>query len=244
MRIYKVNSIEHKVYDAGDSVPSDIRITRDWRDGHVGDWVLSDDECIVQVLRRGEMYRREGKKKKRWYVGTCTGTFPISKRVKMDTSRRVNIYSFGGGKKARDILIERSSLTNGEYRFVMYMAKDKMSPQDAYLKAFSTTNPRYALQQSGQLIKTKRVDTAMKEELKPVLEELGISDKSVLKGINDAAETSEKEDVKLRALFKLADILDLEDKTRTSVQQISGAVFKGFDAELLEDIKRPEEIDG
>ena len=243
MRIYKVNNIEHKVYDEGDIVPNDIRITRDWRDGHVGDWVQTDDDCVIQILRRGTMFAREGTKKKREYVGTCTGTFPVNKGTKMDASRRINIYSFGGGKKPDDILIERSKLSTCEEMFVMYITQHKMLPREAYLKAFDTNNPRYALQQSAKLVKTKRIKTAMKEELKPVLEKAGVDEEYIIKGIKSEADTADKPDTRLKALFKLSDIMDLEDKNKTTVQQISGAVFKGFDADVLEEIKRPEELD-
>ena len=58
------------------------------------------------------------------------------------------------------------------------------------------------------------------------------------------AETAEKSDTRLKALFKLSDIMDLEDKNQTKVTQISGAVFKGFGENALEEIKRPEEIEG
>lgn len=68
----------------------------------------------------------------------------------------------------------------------------------------------------------------MKEELKPVLQELGIDEKYVIKGIKDEAETAEKSDTKLKALFKLADIMDLEDKNQTKVTQLTGVQFKGF----------------
>ena len=244
MRVYKVNSIEHKVYDAGDQVPEDIHILRDWRDGHVGDWVLADDECVIQILRRGNMYARQGTKKKREYIGTCTGTFPVNKNTKMDTSRRINIYSFGGGKKPEDILIERDKLSNSEQLFVLYMAQHKLSPREAYLKAFDTNNPRYALQQSAKLIKTKRVVTAMKEELKPILQKSGVDEEYIIKRIKAEADTADKPDTRLKALFKLSDIMDLEDKNKTTVQQISGAVFKGFDDNVLEEIKRPKQIDG
>ena len=80
----------------------------------------------------------------------------------------------------------------------------------------------------------------MKEELKPVLEELGIDDRSVLKDIKDVSQTAEKEDVRLRALFKLSDILDLEDKTSTKVTQVTGALFQGFTPEKLEAAERPQ----
>jgi hypothetical protein len=82
----------------------------------------------------------------------------------------------------------------------------------------------------------------VKEELKPVLEELGITEEYILKGIKNTAELAEKEDVKLRALFKLSDILDLEDKSSTQVTQLTGVQFGGFDKDMLEVAERPKEI--
>ena len=94
------------------------------------------------------------------------------------------------------------------------------------------------------LIKTTRIKTAMKEELKPVLEELGIDETTVLRNINDIALSSEKDETRLKALFKLSDIMDLEDKNTTSVQQITGVQFQGFDDKMIDSAERPKEIDG
>ena len=243
MRYYKVNKIEHRVYDPDDAIPEELEINDDWRKGQIGQWVRTDDDCVLQILRRGRMLKPKGKSRIIEYIGTCTGTFVVSKNTKMDSSRRVNIYSFGGNKSSEDVLLDRDSLTKGEIMFVMYVSGG-MSPRDAYMKAFPTKNLGYAEQRSSQLIKTKRVQTAMKEELKPVLEELGIDEKAVLQEINTIALGSEKDETRLKALFKLSDIMDLEDKTRTSVQQITGVQFKGFtdkDVEALPD--RPKEIE-
>lgn len=57
------------------------------------------------------------------------------------------------------------------------------------------------------------------------------------------ADTSEKPDVRLKALFKLSDILDLEDKSSTKVTQVSGALFQGFSNDQLEAVERPKEIE-
>ena len=83
----------------------------------------------------------------------------------------------------------------------------------------------------------------MKEELKPICEELDIDERMVLKGIKDEAQTAEKADTRLKALFKLSDILDLEDKSQTKVTQISGVQFKGFMGEDLDKASRPKEIE-
>ena len=240
MRLYKVNSIQHKVFDPDDPVEH-LDVVTNWRQGKVGEWVKTDDDCVIQILRRGIMHKPKGKIRKKEYIGTCTGTFVISDNIKMDTSRRVNIYSFSGNKKSDDILIDRTCLRNCEELFVLYLASG-LDAQTAYMKAFPTSNPHYASMKAGKLIKTERVRTAMKEELKPVLQELGIDEKYVIKGIKDEAETAEKSDTKLKALFKLADIMDLEDKNQTKVTQLTGVQFKGFLPDDLNEAERPKEI--
>ena len=245
MRYYKVNGVEHKVYDPEDLLPNGLIVIKDWRDSRVGDWVKSDDDCVIQVLRRGEMSQKYGRNKVSEYVGTCTGTFPVRQNVKMDTSRRANIYTFGGSKSSEDILLDRTILTRCELIFVRFLASG-LSPQEAYLKAYPTNNREYAAVKSAQLFKTERILTAMKEELKPVMEKLEVDPEYVIKGIKESAEGSEKEDVRLRALFKLSDILDLEDKNQTKVTQVSGALFQGFTPEAIEEATRsePKKIDG
>jgi len=86
--------------------------------------------------------------------------------------------------------------------------------------------------------------TYMKEEHKEICEELGIDARGILHGIKLIAQTAEKDDTKLKALFKLSDILDLEDKTTTSVQQVSGAVFQGFSKDELKGVERKELLNG
>ena len=243
MRVYKVNGIEHRVYDSDDLLPLGVKVIEDWRDGHVGDWVKTDDECYIQVLRRGTMYKPKGRQREVDYIGTCTGTFVVSNTVKMDASRRVNIYSFSGNKKSDDILIDRKNLNSNEQLFVLYLTSG-IDMENAYLKAFPTNNRKYAIQRASKLIKTERIKTAMREELKPICEELNIDEKSVLKGIKAEADTAEKADTRLKALFKLADILDLEDKNQTKVTQISGVAFQGFGQDQIEKAERPKEIEG
>ena len=200
----------------------------------------ADDDCIVQILRKGSMLKVKGKNRQVRYIGTCTGTFIVSDKTLMDTSRRVNIYSFGGDIHADDIVDARKDLNSREELFLHYWIDQRMTPQQAYLKAFPTNNPSYANVKAGKLIKTERISTRMNEKLKPILEELKISDRLVLKNIKALATEGSKEETRLKALFKLSDILDLEDKTRTSVQQISGAVFQGFSEEQLDGVKRKE----
>ena len=241
MRHYKINKIQHTVFENIEEVPKDITFLRDWRDSHVGDWVLADDGCIIQILRKGKMVKPAGKNRTVHYVGTCTGTFVVSPKVRMDTSRRINIYSIGGGVERDDQISERRNLNTREELFVQYWSRG-MGLEQAYIKAFPTNNPGYAKVHAGQLVKTSRVKTAMKEELKPVLQELNIDEKLVLQGIKDEALTAEKPDTRLKALFKLADIMDLEDKNKTTVTQVTGAAIQMISDKEFENAKTIKEI--
>tara|TARA_R110002020_G_scaffold385579_3_gene596489 strand:- start:433 stop:1161 length:729 start_codon:yes stop_codon:yes gene_type:complete len=242
MRVYRVNGIEHKVFDPDDILPAGLIVQSNWRKGRVGEWIKADDDCVLEVLRQGTMKRQKGKKREVAYVGTCTGTFPAYNHAKMDTSKRINIYSFGGGKLADDVLIERVNLSKCEQVFVVYLASG-LTPQEAYMKAYPTNDPGYAKFKSTQLVKTTRIRTAMKEELKPVLEELKLDETFVLKNIKEVILSSEKDDTRLKALFKLADIMDMEDKTRTQQTTLAVGAFKGFSDDMIQVAERPKEIE-
>ena len=238
MRYYKVKGIKHTVYETKSEVPPHIKIVSNWRMGNVDDWVLADDESVIQILRKGTMLRKVGE---RSYIGTCTGTFLVLKDTYMDTDRRINIYSFGGDSTPEQVVMNRRKMTANEELFVLYMSQG-LEPQDAYVKAFPTNNKQYARMKAVNLIKTERIKTAVKEELKPILEELDIDAKMVLEDIKTVAQTAEKDDTKLKALFKLADILDLEDKNAPRIQQITGVQFQGLTDNMIDEAQRPKEI--
>jgi hypothetical protein len=243
MREYRVNSIKHIVYDSEDELPEGLHVVANWKDSEIGDWVKADDDCYIQILRKGKMLTAKGRNRKRYYVGTCTGTFPTSKTAKMDTSRRINIYSFGGNSKSDDVLIERKELSSAESIFVLNLAKG-INPKDAYLMSFPTNNSRYAHQKSAKLVKTERIQKAMKESMKPILEKLAVNEEWYIENMKSIVELGQSESNRLKALIELGDVMDVKDKNQTKITQISGAVFKGFNEDVLEEVKRPKEIDG
>ena len=243
MRYYTVNNVQYTVFESEDELPTDVYPIKDWRNGSLFDWVLADDGCYIQILRKGTMTKPKGKVRKVAYIGTCTGTFIVSPKTKMDTSWRVNIYSLGGDVERNQRLDDRENLSTREELFVTYLAKG-VDPRKAYLDAFPTNNPHYAGIRAGQLIKTARVRSAMKEELKPYMEQLGLDENYVLSNIKEVIDSSDNKVAdKLKALFKLADIMDMEDKNTTQVTTMTGAMFQGFTPEKLEEVERPKEIE-
>lgn len=232
MRTYIVNKQEHHVYEDLSELPSDLVYLKDWRKAEIGDWVLANDGCIVQILRKSRMKTKKGRIKIVSFFGTCTGTF--SERSKyMDTERREDIYSISG-----KINKNRKELTKNEILFSAALARG-VSPEDAYLKVYRTNNRKYAKLQAGILVKSERIRKAMKEELKPVMKSLGISPELVLAGIRDIALNEEaKHSDKLKALFELGEILELKETNK--VTEVSGALFQGFQPQQLEKAERPQ----
>ena len=241
MREYTVNRIKHYVYDNGEPMPSHIKCNIDWKDAKVGEWVVSDDDCIIQVLRRGTMYRSKGKVKTIDYIGTCTGTFLVSDKTFFDTDRRKNIYSISGDKTSEEVITDRVNLTPREEVFVQNLASG-MDMTNAYIRAYKTYNTKYADIRAGLLVRTERVKKAMKEELKPILAKLEIDEELVLEGIRDIALSAEKDSDKLKALLELGEVLNIKE-TGTKVHEISGVSFNGFGDTNLVEATRPKEIE-
>ena len=226
------------MYESEDELPDGTEFLDNWREGDIGDWVLTDDGCIIQILRTGMFARPTKKVKALKYVGTCTGTFICKDAYKMDCDKRENIYNISG-KSPYTQTIERKEVTCKERIFASFIAEG-MERTEAYLRAFETKSKHYAQAQAGLLLKQERVRTVMKEALKPVLAKLGINDTMVLSGIKDVAVSGEKDSDKLKALFELADILEIKE-TKKEITAIGGAVFKGFlpeDTTMLDDRKQ------
>ena len=229
----------HTVYEDSEELPTDVKrkVNNKREKVSTGDWIETDDGCYMEVLRSGNMTKAKGKNRKGSYIGTCTGTYLL--KSKIDSSRRENIYTLSGLEPKT---MTRENLNKYERLFVHYLVGG-MKPVEAYIKAFPTDNPGYANFKSAELTKTKRIRKAMKKELEPVLEKLGITQEYVLEGIKSTAEESEKDDTKLKALFKLSDILDLEDKSSAKVTQLTGIQFQGFSEDQLDKAERPKEIE-
>ena len=236
MRKYKIKNLEHSVYEDLDEFPSDLVIKSNWRKGVLGDWVITDDGAVMEVLREGEV--KQGKKKTR-YIGTCTGTYLCKPSVIFSSSKNKNIYSFGGDRNHKDSLKDRKKVNVKEVMFAKYVAHG-MTPVDAYIKVFDTMNREYATERSAMLIKQERIIMAVKEELDGVFKELGIDLKYLIGKAKDELEMSDRASDRLKALSMLWDAADVVPK-QTKVTALTGAVFQGFDNKSLEEAQRPLE---
>jgi hypothetical protein len=232
MREYPVAGQLHAVYDKHDELPSHIEVKSDWLKAKDGDWVRTDDGSIVQLLKVGKL----GESK---YYRTCTGTY--NHKTGLDSVRKDDIYRLNG-KTWFQCIRDRKKITAKEQLFVNYLKAGHI-PKHAFKKAYTYATDKTCKMHSLELLKQERIQTAMKEDLKPIFDKLGITEEWLARRLKCAAEESGKDEIRLKAIFKLADIMDMEEKKTQKVTQLTG-VFKGFSDGQLVAAKREEITDG
>ena len=216
---------------------------KEWRFGNTGDWVLTDDDCVVQVLKRGDITKPAGEKCE--YVRTICGSYLIKGKKEMYGQIAENIYTFSGTNEYRRFM-QSADASSKEVLFAQYVATGE-DPVDSYLKIYNTENERYAKTQSGRLLKTDRIQKMIREEIKAVLDEESVSLNYIIRRFKQVADEGQKDGDVLRSLESLAKIAGLYEGKETKQQQLT--VWGGFSPEQLEGVKQEKvllhgEVDG
>ena len=97
MLVRKIKSVEHRIYNDEKEFNQycpDENLTRNWRDGTEGSWVMADDGQVCQVLKRGELRDSQSKGVCNYYIRTVIGSFICRDNVMMEGDMRKNMYSF------------------------------------------------------------------------------------------------------------------------------------------------------
>jgi hypothetical protein len=225
MREYTVKGISHKVYEP-DEVPIDIQPISNWSDADIGDWVVADDGCVIQVLRR---YNN--------VIGTCTGSY-ISSRG-MTTEKQQDIYSVGG-KSYASRMRDRVKPTEKEILFASYIVRGN-KPVEAYLKVFNTKNETTAKKRAAILVQQKRIQNLMREELKLAFAKQAIDLDYLLEAAKNVVDGGKNDSDRLKALSMLWDAFGVVEKK--AVTEVKG-VFQGFSDNQLTAIDRDLLTDG
>tara|TARA_R100000234_G_scaffold119072_2_gene101050 strand:+ start:1086 stop:1784 length:699 start_codon:yes stop_codon:yes gene_type:complete len=226
MQEYKVKNRYHKVYEI-DEVPGEIRYKEDWRTGQVGDWVLTDDNCVIQILRKKKM-------KGLITVGTCTGTYKVGDKFLMDTVKKSSIYTLGGVSWYTKIQ-EREEPTSKEKMFAYRHALGE-SPLNAYMKVYKSSLG-HAKRMSALLMKQERIQKIVNEELKDTFQELEIDLKFLIEQAKDRVLGAKNDSDRINALKMLWDAYGVVKQEK--VTQVTG-IFQGHTTGQLESAKRPQ----
>lgn len=217
------------MYEREEFPNPDETITDDWREGQEGDWVLTDDGEVVQILKRKAM-TSTGKQGS--WVRTICGTFICRPGDRMDSRLRKNIYSFGGDKTAEEHFRERKAPTRRERLFVSYYLTDIDHPIEAYFKAFPTQNSKWASDQAYKLLRQRRIVQLITETIQDAAKEQGVTEGFIIQESKKAVEgaVGEKKIPGLRFLSELIGIGGFAKETATALPSrgVFEKHFEGF----------------
>tara|TARA_Y100000310_G_scaffold84285_1_gene81077 strand:- start:7053 stop:7817 length:765 start_codon:yes stop_codon:yes gene_type:complete len=231
----KVETLYHTIEEWKDVYDVD-RLVTDWREGKEGDWVVTDDNQVCRVLKRGNM-KTTSRKQTKPYIRTMLGTYIVNSSCNMEGLPPSNIYSFARSNHYQQRIKKDKKPTDREFLFAKYVANG-LSPTDAYLRIYPTNNRKYADHTSKALMKTKRVSTLISQEMKANLEKVDINEEYLLRETKKIVEKEDSRDGdKLRAIETLMKIAGMfPDSTKTE----SLTVFQGFTQKELSALDNTE----
>ena len=168
------------------------------------------------------------------YIRIPLGTFVCDEKVKIEGEPRKNLYSFGlADKSAYRHKIEKKETTQREFLFAQFVAKGT-DLVDAFLKAYPTENRKYAESQAKILLKAKRIQRLIREEIDKVLVDADITPLYLLeqmKSVVDNQSSNDRDKIQaIKTLMQITGMMDTEKRTE------SVAVFQGFTKEQLDAI--------
>ena len=224
------SDVEFKKYEKG-------KIHKNWRKAPEGAWVRTDNGKVVMVIARKSMVKRD---KVYDFIRTAYGQFICEDHVFIKGEPKTNIYTFSG-KSWYETVNERENPTKKEFLFAKYYANGT-GAVDSYIKAYDTGSVKNAKEKSNLLLKQKRIQNLINDEMQKALDETEISPTYLLermKGIVDDMEANNRDKIQsIKILMQVSGMLTPEKKTE------SLTVFQGFSQEQLQALKqdRPKEL--
>ena len=245
-RHYVFNDVDEFTEYYHSKMISSPEVKGNWREGKQGDWVFSDDNRIVQLLKVAPLNHPNDRKNYKWaknYVRTVVGTFVNNEKTFMDTDfeQHPNRYTFSKTiKHTNGQVKKRKKLTNNEKLFTTNVVSG-LGPVKAYMDAFKATSEDKARKKALILLKQERVMTDIEKGVLDVAKELGIDHKYILDRLKCLADNSEDDNIILQSTKELGKIIGT---SVNSVKQRDVGVigmFQGFSPEQIESVK-PKKI--
>ena len=218
------------------------KLIKDWRKAKQGQWCLSDDGKIVQVLLKDTM---KGNKSKEEYIRTVIGMITVRKSTTLVGDITDSLYRFVK-RHSYDSRIH-GGMTKQKKIFSKYIAMG-LDPESAYIKAYpKTTNTDDARRKSKLLLKSKTVRDQVDKEIEELMADVGITKRYLLESTKDVVDkTDVKDNDKLRALetlMKISGMLNTEKKSESIalIQEFTGfskEKLKAFEQGMLSEKKK------
>ena len=215
----------HYLYDNLEefkALVQDTAVIANWRDGEEGDWVVTDDDYVCQILKLSKISNRN-------CIRTLCGTFDIKASTKIFGENGIvdNIYSFSGKNP-----LYSDTMSGNKKLFAQYVVKGD-NAIDAYRKSHpDAKSESYIKRRTSSLLKTESVQKMIKKEIQECLASEGVTPEWIIGQYKTVVDVADKNSDCLRALESLTKIAGLFETQDTKSEQFT--VWAGFSPEQLE----------
>jgi len=248
-----IKGIAHYVYEDIDEFREDYPNTvvhPNWRKANEGDWVYSNDDRIVQLLKVSNNVKHHSDRKNykfaQGWVRTVVGSFLNRENVKMDTDfdNHPNRYTFSTNiKNTSEQVYKRKETTNKEKEFATNVVVG-MGAVDAYKKAYSEMSNQKARKKATILLKQERVMKEIEKGVLDVAKGLGIDHEYILGKLKNLADFSEDDNIILQSTKELGKIVGTSGNIIKQKEMGLLGVFQGFSDDQLEGASRNQLTEG
>jgi len=195
----------HCIYGAREADRLGISYLQDWRKSKLGDWVLTDDGFVVQILHCSDVPRNNS------ILRTCTMTIDTRTRSgRLTTEHRDSRFTFTGKNPGLPV-----NLTVKLRKFCFLIASG-VDPVLAYPMAYSSKNPSspsriaYVKSRVGALMGQELVKREIQASLGDSLDKEGMSLSWLLRSYKSIIDLGENESARVSALNKISQFRGLD----------------------------------
>ena len=253
MEYKKIKGNRHYIYDSVEEYhsenPGKLGVESDWRSAKEGDWVMSDDGRVIQLLKVSGINHPNDRKNYKWakgYVRTVVGTFLNKSKTFMDTdfSQHQNRYTFSKTiKNPNKRIKQRENSTKNERIFSVNVASG-MGPVKSYMDAFNEISSEKAKKKALVLLKQERIMSDIEKGVLDVAKSLGIDHEYILSRLKRLADYSEDDNIILQSAKELGKIIGTSGNTIKQKELGVFGMFQGFTPDQLENVERKELTNG
>ena len=220
-------------------------INMSWKNAQEGQWTLSDDFRIIQILKRTESKHENSYNKA--IIRTCVGTFAINDGTVFDTDFDNHPDRYRVSNKVIDHhvkIVERKEMTAPEGMFASSIARGVDSTK-AYMRFFPTENEKYAKDMSRFLMKQERIKRSVSDEMESLMNETGVTKEYILESYKTLIDDGlmKLKDCAPAVRSALKDMAEMQsmmpDKTKQSAQ--GNGVFDEIDDDYINRIEAAEQ---
>jgi len=235
---------EFHIYSVEEAIDNKIEYRDDWRYADKGDWVLTGDNMVIQVVSRRTSQLKD-RKKPISYIRTGFGEIPTYKSTlyakKYPDPRHDKGFRYEVERDVKPTILQK--------RFIDILAeKGDCDPNgmwtnesivNAYQSIFRDNNPTNSLKRGNIILKKKRIKEHMSELMKDRLVSIGLDDDYVAKNLKKFVEDEEiTPNVRLTALNRVSTLLGHDEKKIEQLEGITTIAISEGDKKVLAEFRK------